>query len=373
MELPKIVTKFNLLVTHAQCNDGFGAWCIARKCFPDAASFMAFHGGKIPNYGPETEMLVTDFGWAPEIIFDMAGTCKSFVLLDHHLSTMEATYAHLKEKIPPPYRFEYEAGKYLHIELRDNRHIIFDMARSGVTLAWDYCFPGSSRPNLVQYLEDWDLWKKNLLGTDECNAFLSTMPRNPELWDIATNLTQEIKVTEKNGDQITYFMPLIQAQDWFKKGQAVLEYKDGLIKNALKMSAWVGLPLAGVDPVKAEVIRKVIPGHVKTLCDGREVVVCRGSNMLPEMASETGEALALAYDGIGLTWIQGAINTTYSIRSRNVLGYVPDISVVSSAFGGGGHAAAAGFKSSTGAIHFFITPENMPVAVENTDDDDIPL
>lgn len=65
----------------------------------------------------------------------------------------------------------------------DNFGWFCDLERSGATLAWDYLFPHQSRPALLGYVEDRDLWRFKLPGTREIQAAVFSYEYTFENWD----------------------------------------------------------------------------------------------------------------------------------------------------------------------------------------------
>ena len=44
----------------------------------------------------------------------------------------------------------------------EDKYKIFDMTHSGVVLAWNYFYPEETIPLLYKYVEDRDIWKKEI-------------------------------------------------------------------------------------------------------------------------------------------------------------------------------------------------------------------
>lgn len=59
---------------------------------------------------------------------------------------------------------------------------IFDMERSGAVMAWDY-FVGGPLPPFLRYIQDRDLWLKQMPNGDEFTIALRSYPQNFTTWD----------------------------------------------------------------------------------------------------------------------------------------------------------------------------------------------
>lgn len=79
--------------------------------------------------------------------------------------------------------------------------IVLDNSRSGAGVAWDFFHPNTPRPELVNLVEDRDLWNFKLEGSRELAFLLQNMP--PENW-----------------------------VDFFERFNQVVEYRDRFIKES---------------------------------------------------------------------------------------------------------------------------------------------
>ena len=62
------------------------------------------------------------------------------------------------------------------VELHDISNAIFDMSKSGATLAWEFFHPGKEAPKFIQYITDRDLWKWELPYSKEFSAAFDMVP-----------------------------------------------------------------------------------------------------------------------------------------------------------------------------------------------------
>jgi hypothetical protein len=82
------------------------------------------------------------------------------------------TWQRFKENV---YQDRCEGAPYARV------YAIFDMDRSGAGMTWDF-FCGGARPPLIDHIEDRDLWRFNLEGTREIQAFIFSYPYDFDVW-----------------------------------------------------------------------------------------------------------------------------------------------------------------------------------------------
>lgn len=163
-----------VIIYHANCIDGFCSYFIAEK-------FLKCPGHAW-NYGqepPPTELIkgkdvfILDFSFKRNQIIDMMMHARRVTILDHH-DTAEKELKGLAEQV----------GVGLEI--------IFDQSKSGAKLTWDYfrqpeqtmiSMYWSAVDDLVNYVQDRDLWKWQLPESREFGAFLRSFPMTVESWD----------------------------------------------------------------------------------------------------------------------------------------------------------------------------------------------
>jgi uncharacterized protein len=61
-------------------------------------------------------------------------------------------------------------------------YALFDMSKSGAVLAWEHFFPGEEVPELFRYLQDRDLWKKELPLTEEVFCGIQSFEKDLLIW-----------------------------------------------------------------------------------------------------------------------------------------------------------------------------------------------
>ena len=285
---PAPYTYRPLCIYHGNCADGFGAAWVVRKYFDGDVDFHLGVYGQAPPDVTGRHVIIVDFSYKRTVLEEMAKHAKSITVLDHHKTAQEdlAGYPRpLRYMIPPP-----------GIEAE------FDMARSGAGLAWDYFFPGSPRPKLIDHIEDRDLWRFALSGTREIQANLFSFPYDFSVWD-------------------------------------------GLVEKAERPGGFADMMVGGVA-----IDRKMLKDIAEILGVATRDMVIGGVkvpvvNLPYTMASEA--AGKLAEDApFAAAYFDAKDGRKFSLRSRGEGGM--DVSMIAKMYGGGGHRNASGFTMPIG-------------------------
>ncbi|HEY4497890.1 MAG TPA: DHHA1 domain-containing protein [Candidatus Paceibacterota bacterium] len=257
---------------HQNCSsgDGFGAAWAARKKFGRRAEYIAIdHDQKaIPRFCGATIYLL-DITLSRRAMEQLLFMAQRVVALDHHESAEKET-------------------KMAH-------EYIYDLARSGATIAWHYFFSNKRVPWLLRYLEDGDNWKFRLPHTKEMLASIHAHERTFTVWD---RLVQEFETTHGRRRHC-------------ESGEAVLAYEKQLVQKAVENAYLVNFCGYRVYAVNSSVMRDYI-GHA--------------------LAKKT-------QSHFGVVWRRSKDIVAISLRSKGSR----DVSVFAKKFGGGGHKHAAAF------------------------------
>ena len=157
-----------LCIYHGNCADGFTAAWIVRKALGEG---VKFHAGVYQDAPPDVEGLdvyIVDFSYKKSVLLDMADHAHKITILDHHKTAAE------------------DLHELIDIPLENSRcplDITFDMNRSGAGITWDYFFPSTPRPVMVNHVEDRDLWRFALRKTREIQASIFAYPYDFKAWD----------------------------------------------------------------------------------------------------------------------------------------------------------------------------------------------
>lgn len=141
-----------LILFHAECVDGIvSAWVAWRRFFERADYVPVKYGRERPDC-TDRLVYVLDFCYPPEETVHMADEASRVVILDHHATAIDRFKASWKERPDVEY--------------------VFDIERSGAGITSDY-FNSSSRVEIVNYVEDRDLWRFKLPSSKEVNAAIA--------------------------------------------------------------------------------------------------------------------------------------------------------------------------------------------------------
>ncbi len=178
-------SSVNVVIYHANCNDGFGAAYSAWKLLGNRAEYFAASHGAPPPDVTGKKVVVLDFSYNNETTKKMIEQAEELWVIDHHKSNM--------------------------VELHDISNTHFDMNKSGAMLSWDFFHPGKEAPKFIQYIQDRDLWKWELPYSKEFSAAFDMV-----LWDF--------EEYEKFEDDSVF-------DDAVKRGSYILAYSKTVIKK----------------------------------------------------------------------------------------------------------------------------------------------
>jgi len=262
---------------HKNCKDGFtSAWAAWKKLRTKGVKYIPVsYGDPAPNLDPFKKVYILDFSYSKEEILKMRED-REVIVIDHHKTAQK--------------------------ELEGLEGTIFDMNKSGAMLSWEYFHPTEEIPNLVKYVQDWDLWRKELPNCEEIITFINCAPKDFTSWD-----ELESKTTYNLAEVID-------------SGKSMLKLMDSQINSAAS---------------KAE--RRAIFGH-----KGIPVVNC--TENISMVCHKMLKNLPDATFAVSYTITSSKVK--FSLRSRNEKeneGWINfDVSLVAKQYNGGGHRNAAG-------------------------------
>ncbi|MEK7191972.1 MAG: DHHA1 domain-containing protein [Patescibacteria group bacterium] len=264
------------VIYHGDCRDGFGGAYSAWKKFGVKSDYfgMKSHQDPLPTGLKNKEIYIIDFSVPVPVMKKLIKTNKKVVALDHHISAEKQT-------------------KLAH-------EYVYDLKRSGSTIAWKYFHPNKPTPKILQHIEDIDIWRFTIPKTKEVISHMQLIEYDFPIWD------RIVKNFEKSA---------FRAQ-FIKDGELLLKYEKRMLDLLMERA----------EPVKFE--------EYKTLAVNS-----------PILMSELGAAIVKKMPPIGIVWSQkagadGKIIRTVSLRSNGKV----DVSKLAQKYGGGGHKAAAGFS-----------------------------
>lgn len=272
------------VIYHDRCHDGFAAALAAHLRFGDEGVryLGASHGDPLPEIDGG-DVYVMDFSYPLETMQALARRADRLIWLDHHASVLDMAA-----------RFD---AWLMEQGLADKVSSVLDMDRSGAMLAWQHFHPGKPAPRLFRHVEDRDLWRWSLSGTEGFTSALEDMPFEFEPW--------EQLIAEQERDETAY-------ADFVRRGE-VGHHK------FLKLCADIA---ERAEPVALA----GIPGLMV--------------NAPGEFASHVGNILAEKSGSYGLIWHIREGMVRLSFRGTGSFDVIP----LAAKFGGGGHKAAAGAR-----------------------------
>jgi len=113
--------------------------------------------------------LICDYSYRKDVLLDMITKTKKLLVIDHHKSAQK------------------------DLEGVEDQFKIFDMNHSGAVLVWKYFYPDDDVPLFVSYVEDRDIWKKALPGTDDFFAALCVLPHEFEIYNKCLESEEVVK------------------------------------------------------------------------------------------------------------------------------------------------------------------------------------
>ena len=178
-------SSVNMVIYHANCNDGFGAAYAAWKLLGNRAEYYAANHGTPPPDVKGKKVVILDFSYGNTTTKLLIEDAESLFIIDHHKSNM--------------------------VELHDITNTHFDMTKSGAMLSWEFFHPGKEAPKFIQYIQDRDLWKWELPYSKEFSAAFDMVP-----W--------EFDEYEKFEDDSVF-------DDAVKRGSYILAYSKTVVKK----------------------------------------------------------------------------------------------------------------------------------------------
>lgn len=296
--------KPDLVIYHANCDDGFGAAFAAWKRWGDAPQYIGAHYGEAPPDVLDKHCLIVDFSYKADGMASLKGAA-SVVVLDHHKTAAEdlAPYQRFRER---PERFTLATAASMAEDLRRAGHApinaLFDMDKSGARLAWEFCHPGAHVPWLIRLIEDRDLWRFQYEETRPFSLYLRSMPYDFANWDtIAHNM--------EGPDSVHQLM---------KEARSIERYHQRLVADVAEHHDLV---------------------HFSGVTDGKVPVAAAPYRLASDVAHELLQRYPDAPFAATVNHRAGSVG--YSLRSSDERA---DVSKIARRYGGGGHRNAAGFS-----------------------------
>lgn len=263
--------NYSHVLYHAQCPDGFGAAWAAWKKFGDTAQYIPVHYGEpFPKLPLAADVIMLDTAYKRDRHEMLKALVHSLTVVDHHKTNVDEL-----AKLPD-----------VHI----------DLSHSGAVLAWLFFHPSAPIPELLKYIEDYDLWRFMLPNSLEISAAISSYAKDFEAW---SNLSTTIETEDGKKKMV-------------EDGSAILRYKRQKVAEVCENSFWMTVAGYKVPVVNAVNFQSEV------------------GNMLCKLHPEAPFA-AFYYEKEKIR--------CWGLRSVGDF----DVSNIAKALGGGGHKNSAGF------------------------------
>ena len=258
-----------VILYHSDCTDGFGGAWAAWKKFGSRAEYIPIKHQMPPPDGLTGKTIyLIDIVYPPEVMQVLTQENR-VVVIDHHKTAKESVaVAH---------------------------DSLYDLSHSGAVLAWQYFHGGKRVPRLLLHVEDGDLWRFALPGTQEILASIDPFPKNFSVWN---KLEREIGTALGRARHKA-------------RGKVILEYEESQMQD---------------------IVRTAEKGRFH----GHHVMIVN----TPFLESKIGHALLSKEFPVAIVWrrVSGLIRV--SLRSLPSV----DVSELAALHDGGGHPRAAGFR-----------------------------
>jgi len=159
---------------HGGCPDGFGGAYAAWKKFGDEAEYIPLSRGE----EVDVELVRGKDAYFIDFVYNEIETMKryadvalSLTALDHHEGVRDVA-----ESVP---------------------NHVFDANRSGAGIAWDFFHEGAPRPDLINFLEDDDLFRFSFPDTRPVISYLGLHPFTFEFWDETSAILEDSSKREE--------------------------------------------------------------------------------------------------------------------------------------------------------------------------------
>lgn len=279
------------ILYHNNCYDGICSAWVCYQRFGESATYVPMdYSAPLPDVSGR-DVIFVDFSLRTrEEMEKLRERTSSILILDHHKTTEAA--------------------------LKDLPYAVFDMNRSGAGIAWDYFFGKDSptqhprfkqRPDLVNYVEDRDLWRFKLPFSKEFNAYIQSYPKKLYTW--LENLTK--------------FSADVHTR---QAGEALLRQQDALVGDICDNQILKVLPRPHNGESLPDSLQIPVPSVYTSVLM---------SEVCDELLRRNPEHSFVFYyfrrtDG----------RYRFGLRSRGTF----DVSEIATLYGGGGHRNAAGFE-----------------------------
>jgi len=300
IDFSKLILKkedIDVVIYHANCDDGFGAAFSANQFltrqFPDKKIkyIPMSYTTEIPfSEFIDKNVCVFDYSFKSHITTQIIGISKKFAVIDHHKSAVN------------------------ELEHISDEYKVFNMEYSGAYMAWKFFFPDGPVPKLIQYIQDNDIWTKQMPLTLEYSAYMPSIAHTFNEYKRLSNDDELMKCIEVNGS-------------------IMLKQNDIMIKSIIEHASPIFITIKNKHYIVAHINSNVFRSEI-------------GNQVLNK----------LIHCNFSAVYSVNSFNDTtgFSLRSMNDR---TDVTTIAQLYGGGGHRNACGLSinspvsSLPGTIH----------------------
>jgi len=278
-----------VVLYHRSCNDGIAAAWAAYQYLGEGALYAPYqYGDELPAIVQGRHLIMVDLSLPAEMLnLDELGVA-SLLIIDHH-KTAQPLIA-ITDTVS-------NVDQYLKLREDGQRTFLyFDLAFSGAVLTWMFFAPADRAhavPEALRMIQDYDLWKHELVGSRQFNAWLAAGDRSIERFN--RGLRADGSVTA----------------EVIASGHVLMEYDRRIAQSVAKLYVrpvkWKGMMVATVNA----------PAHLR---------------------NEVADILSAQYPVVVCYTVRDE-EVVYSLRSSGEV----DVSALAEQFDGGGHSKAAAF------------------------------
>lgn len=272
-------------------DDGKCAAAIVNKygihdSYPDQF-FEMNYGFKVPfdKIATDEMVYIVDFSFTPEDMTHLLEITANVVWIDHHVTIIEK-YKDFPHHIDGVRSDAYSGCMLTYLFLTNQLHLL--------DKPYEVMVKDGDVPLIVQMCDDYDMWRFRLSATKQFHAGFEIFPHDPkdEIWN---------QLTDEETNRIA------------NAGEAIIKYRADLMAKLIKSYGF----------------EATFGGHrCYALNQG-----CISSDDFDTVAEDYDFLVGFIFDGEKFS---------YSLRSTE---NGPDVSVVASNYGGGGHVHASGCSS----------------------------
>jgi len=300
----------SLIIYHKNCPDGFMSLVICKKALKSIDIEHDVPSSTTISYEYENRnIIIVDVAYNPKVIQTLLDSCKSLLLIDHHV-----TYHNELQKIRDA-KFTY----------------VYHVNKSGCLLTWEYFFPKTQIPLSIRYISDDDT---------------GTWAMKHTLYFVAA-LSVKYEINKSNIKKWCRLFNDKEAKKLEILGKVYTEYTNFLLKAKSRNFATMKFPSS--EALKQYPALKTIIKSENAL----DVTVHNGS--CPNTTAIGKYILNKTKCDICFIYSYHIMDDKYwiSMRSTDV-----DVSQIAQVFGGGGHKYAAAFSLTNYPIRNLFTPSS---------------